>query len=46
MCEKLEQLRALENNISIKVLLSDLQSVGVDTPEDLVQAEARMREDA
>ena len=44
MCEKLEQLRALENNISIKVLLSDLQSVGVDTPEDLVQAEARMRE--
>lgn len=46
MCEKLEQLRALENNISIKVLLSDLQSVGVDTPEDLVQAEARMQEEA
>lgn len=41
-CEKLEQLRALENGIPIQVLFSDLESVGVDTPEDLVRAEAKL----
>jgi len=34
-CEKLEQLRALENGIRIFVLISDFTTVGVDTPEDL-----------
>ena len=43
-CEKLEQLRALENDITIQVLISELESVGVDTPEDLVRAEAKMME--
>ena len=43
-CEKLEQLRALENDISIQVLISELESVGVDTPEDLVRAEAKLIE--
>ena len=42
--EKLEQLRALENGIAIRVLTSELQSIGVDTPEDLAAAEARLGE--
>jgi 3-deoxy-manno-octulosonate cytidylyltransferase (CMP-KDO synthetase) len=33
--EKLEQLRALQNGIAIRVLPTSLKSVGVDTPEDL-----------
>ncbi|MEI6424053.1 MAG: 3-deoxy-manno-octulosonate cytidylyltransferase [Lentisphaerota bacterium] len=34
-CEKLEQLRALENGIRIFVVIADCESIGVDTPEDL-----------
>ncbi len=34
-CEKLEQLRALENEIDIYVLKTDQKTVGIDTPEDL-----------
>ena len=34
-CEKLEQLRALEAGISIRVLTTDKNTVGIDTPEDL-----------
>ena len=34
-CEKLEQLRALENGIDIYVLKTDQYTVGIDTPEDL-----------
>ena len=34
--EKLEQLRALENDISISVAVVNYDSIGVDTPEDLI----------
>lgn len=43
-CEKLEQLRAMENGIDIKVVVVEgLESVGVDTPEDLIQAQEKLR---
>ena len=41
--EKLEQLRALENGIGIHVVTTHLTTIGVDTPEDLVKAEALLK---
>ena len=35
MCERLEQLRALEHGIRILAVETEHQSMGVDTPEDL-----------
>lgn len=37
--ERLEQLRALENNFRIKVKETVLETIGVDTPQDLERAE-------
>lgn len=34
-CEKLEQLRALENGIAIRVVPTSYEAFGVDVPEDL-----------
>ena len=38
--EKLEQLRMLENGFKIKVVITETESIGVDTPEDLNRARA------
>ncbi|RLB01814.1 MAG: 3-deoxy-manno-octulosonate cytidylyltransferase [Deltaproteobacteria bacterium] len=37
--EKLEQLRALENGYKIKVIISEVDSYGVDTEDDLARVE-------
>jgi len=38
--EKLEQLRALENGMRIKVAVTEYRSLGVDTPEDLERVQS------
>ena len=43
--EKLEQLRALENGISIAVVQVAYDSVGVDTPEDVAKVEKLLATD-
>jgi 3-deoxy-manno-octulosonate cytidylyltransferase (CMP-KDO synthetase) len=42
--ESLEQLRALENGIPIRVLIVDRASIGVDTAEDLERVEKLLTE--
>ncbi len=42
--ERLEQLRILESGYRIKTLLTDRETIGIDTPEDLKRAEAFLRE--
>ncbi len=42
--EKLEQLRLIENNIPIRMVESDYQGIGIDTPEDLIMVENLLQE--
>ncbi len=43
LAEKLEQLRALENGMSIGVKIVEYQGIGIDTPEDLIRAESLLK---
>ena len=43
--ESLEQLRALENGFAIRVIETRYQTTGVDTPEQLLETEKRLREE-
>jgi 3-deoxy-manno-octulosonate cytidylyltransferase (CMP-KDO synthetase) len=42
--ERLEQLRLLENGIDIYVAAAPRDTIGVDTEEDLLRAEAILQE--
>jgi len=45
LAESLEQLRWLQNGYRIKVGLTDVETVGIDTPDDLRRAEAFLQEE-
>jgi 3-deoxy-manno-octulosonate cytidylyltransferase (CMP-KDO synthetase) len=46
MAEGLEQLRALENGLTIQVIETKYRCLGVDTPADLARVEAVLRKQA
>lgn len=44
LAESLEQLRWIDNGYTIKVGISDVETIGIDTPEDLARAEEFLKE--
>ena len=44
LAESLEQLRWLENGYTIKVGVSEVETIGIDTPQDLARAEKFLQE--
>lgn len=44
LAESLEQLRWLENGYKIKVGISQVETIGIDTPEDLARAEQYLKD--
>jgi len=45
-CERLEQLRALENGFKIKVIHTDFSTLSVDTPQDIIKVEKFLKTQA
>lgn len=46
LAESLEQLRWLENGYTIKVGVTDIETIGIDTPQDLERAERFLKTQA
>lgn len=44
LSESLEQLRWLENGYTIKVGITEVETIGIDTPEDLMKAEEFLKQ--
>ena len=45
IAESLEQLRWLQNGYKIKVGTTDVETIGIDTPEDLANAEKALQKE-
>ena len=43
LAESLEQLRWIENGYKIKVGITEMETIGIDTPDDMLRAEQFLR---